>query len=167
MKFREVRHVRQPLCARFSALGGSFFSSESSWKPKQLGLRQWEGLIIMYLDYGTICGAAPQFVPYSNCFIISASHCRKPSWKAKRFVEATTGPLADAGTDFNQDFDYGTILICPIIKVLIIISASVCRRPSWKPKRTQTATTSLAVLVCFGFQLDSIKKVICLAWKTV
>ena len=29
-EFREVRHVRQPLYTRFSALGGSFLSSESS-----------------------------------------------------------------------------------------------------------------------------------------
>ena len=29
----------------------------------ELGLRQWEALIIMHLDYGTICEAAPQIVP--------------------------------------------------------------------------------------------------------
>ena len=102
------------ICAytRFSAPAGHYFSGESSWKPKrtqtatevvavwvrfgfQLGLRQWEALIIMHLDYGENWGAAPQIVlynwradpqtvPYSNCFIISASHCRRPSWKPKR-----------------------------------------------------------------------------------
>ena len=58
---------------------GHFFSGESSLKPKrtqtatevvavwvrfgfQLGLRQWEALIIMYFDYGIIWGAASQFV---------------------------------------------------------------------------------------------------------
>ena len=30
--------------------------------------------------------------------------------------------------------------------------------PSWKPKQTQTATTSVAVWVSFGFQLDSLEK---------
>ena len=67
--------VRNICSTRFSALDGSlFFSSESSWKPKrtqtatevvavwvrfgfQLGLRQWEALIIMHSDYGTNWGA--------------------------------------------------------------------------------------------------------------
>ena len=50
----------------------------------QLGLRQKLALIIMYLDYGAIWGAARQFFPYFNCFIIGASHCHRPSWKPKR-----------------------------------------------------------------------------------
>ena len=34
-KLGGVRHVRQPLYARFSLLGGSLFSSELSVKPKR------------------------------------------------------------------------------------------------------------------------------------
>ena len=74
----------------------------------------------------------------------------------------STRPSADTGTDYKAlglwDNLRSSSSICPIIEVLIIISARVCQRPSWKPKRPQTATTSVAVWVRFGFQLDSLEK---------
>ena len=65
----------------------------------------------------------------------------------------STRPTAMGGTDYNVlglwDNLRSSSSICPKIELLIIISASVCRRPSWKLKRTQTATT----LWPFGFVL--------------
>ena len=123
----------------------------------QLGLRHWEALIIMHLDYGTIWGAAPQFVPYSNCFIISAPHCRRPSWKPKRTQTATRAIFKKW---FFQIFKITQLKSIFLIRFLLILKNPLHGFPrwpdhffssdsSWKPKRTQTATE----LWPFGFIL--------------